>query len=248
MRCWHNRMAARHLFAARHLQTFAHLPVITADYEIRIVEQKLCLYDPRAPQDKPLCVDFLSGKNAYRQHQTQGIKSLLAKAVGCKSGYRPHVLDATAGLADDSFALACYGCKVMMLERCELIAALLSDGLHRLQHNDDQDLSIQLLPISAQAYFSTMIQQQRPDVIYLDPMFDNSKRHALNKKSMRMLARLVGKDDDAASLLQPALQHARRRVVIKRHRLAPTLTQRIPSLVFSGKAVRFDVYLCAGVS
>ncbi|MCP5682644.1 class I SAM-dependent methyltransferase, partial [Klebsiella pneumoniae] len=54
-----------------------------------------------------------------------------AKAVGIKGSYLPDVVDATAGLGRDAFVLASVGCRVRMLERNPVVAALLDDGLTR---------------------------------------------------------------------------------------------------------------------
>ncbi|GHM54843.1 hypothetical protein ECZU51_35130 [Escherichia coli] len=52
----------------------------------------------------------------------------MAKAVGIKGDYLPDVVDATAGLGRDAFVLASVGCRVRMLERNPVVAALLDDG------------------------------------------------------------------------------------------------------------------------
>lgn len=55
-----------------------------------------------------------------------------------------------------------------------------------------------------------------PDVVYLDPMYPHRQKSALVKKEMRVFQSLVGNDDDADSLLIPAMTIAKRRVVVKR--------------------------------
>ena len=81
-----------------------------------------------------------------------------------------------------------------------------------------------------------------PDVIYLDPMFPERMKSALVKKEMRILHRLVGEDVDADQLLAIALKRARKRVVVKRPRLAPTLINVSPSFCVKGESIRYDVY------
>jgi 16S rRNA (guanine1516-N2)-methyltransferase len=44
-------------------------------------------------------------------------------------------------------------------------------------------------------------------------------------------------------LINAALLIAKKRVVVKRSKLAPTLTDKKPDVVFMGKSSRFDVYL-----
>ena len=60
---------------------------------------------------------------------------------------------------------------------------------------------------------------------------------------MRVLREVVGDDLDAEKLLEAALQVAKKRVVVKRAKLAPTLTEKKPDVIFMGKSSRFDVYL-----
>ena len=46
-------------------------------------------------------------------------------------GFKPQVLDLTAGLGRDGFVLASLGASVSMLERHPIVFALLDDGLAR---------------------------------------------------------------------------------------------------------------------
>ncbi len=83
---------------------------------------------------------------------------------------------------------------------------------------------------------------ERPDVVYLDPMFPERGKSAAVNKAMQFFQRLVGADEDAADLLAPALAAARHRVVIKRPARAPWLAEREPSYSLTGKSVRFDIH------
>ena len=85
--------------------------------------------------------------------------------------------------------------------------------------------------------------RQLPDVIYLDPMYPQRTKCALVKKEMRLLRAMVGEDLDAAILLAKARCFARRRVVVKRPRLAPKLGAMEPHAVIQSRNTRFDIYL-----
>ncbi len=74
-------------------------------------------------------VDFVGGAMAHRRKFGGGRGEAVAKAVGIKGDYLPDVVDATAGLGRDAFVLASVGCRVRMLERNPVVAALLDDGL-----------------------------------------------------------------------------------------------------------------------
>ncbi|MBZ4777536.1 class I SAM-dependent methyltransferase, partial [Salmonella enterica subsp. enterica serovar Typhimurium] len=76
-------------------------------------------------------VDFVGGAMAHRRKFGGGRGEAVAKAVGIEGDYLPDVVDATAGLGRDAFVLASVGCRVRMLERNPVVAALLDDGLTR---------------------------------------------------------------------------------------------------------------------
>ena len=92
-------------------------------------------------------------------------------------------------------------------------------------------------------YLAGLDPSVRPDVIYLDPMYPQRRKRALVKKEMRVLRGLAGDDEDAVELLKIALGRVKNRVVVKRPRLAPTLSSMAPSHQITGKTSRFDVYL-----
>jgi 16S rRNA (guanine1516-N2)-methyltransferase len=194
-------------------------------------------------------VDFAASSISWRRQHGGGKNEAIARAVGIKGNYRPAVLDATAGLGRDAFILASLGCHLTLLERSGVVSALLEDGLQRAAQ--DQELgswlpqNMQLLSDNAVAVMAQW-QGERPDVVYLDPMFPHRKKSALVKKEMRLFQQLLGPDEDADSLLQPALQLAQKRVVVKRPAAAPWLDKKKPHIEMTGRANRFDVYLIHG--
>lgn len=222
------------------LITTEHEAVISAyDFTLLATSNYLALRDNRQSTIKPIYIDFLAGKNAWRQRS--GGKELLAKAVGYKACYKPYVIDTTAGLGRDAFVLASLGCRVLMLERAPVIGALLQDALSRL-HAQHGMPNLQLIQTNAIAYLKHVTSDNRPDVIYLDPMYPDRTKTALVKKEMRILREIVGPDTDAQAVCQVALTTATKRVVVKRPRLAAPLMGK-PDINFSGKHSRFDVYL-----
>ena len=90
--------------------------------------------------------------------------------------------------------------------------------------------------------------EQRPQVVYVDPMFPHSEKSALVKKEMRVFRDIVGDDADSAELLETALQTATGRVVVKRPRKAPTIEGRAPSYQLEGKSSRYDIYALSKLS
>lgn len=198
----------------------------------------------RAPN--PVYVDFLQGAMGYRKQQKSLSKELIAKAVGKKSGGMIDVLDATAGFGRDAFILALLGCRVRMIERNPIVALLLRDGLERAESDSETAAVIDrmsLMNMDAALFMQQMEPQQRPDVVYLDPMFPEKRKSALVKKDMQLLQQLLQEDVESDAVLAPAINIARKRVVVKRPRHAPALEQRWPDHQIEGKSNRFDVYL-----
>lgn len=200
----------------------------------------------------PILVDFAHGANAHRRQFGGGKGQMIAKAVGIKGVYRPHVLDVTAGLGQDGFVLATLGCEMTWVERSPIVYQLLADGFARAELTADPSFQAIMAKIRLHHAHSIdyLYQLTEPvDVIYLDPMFPERKSKAEVNKSMKAFHSLVGEDDDAGELLQAALEKVIYRVVVKRPRKAPTLNEQYPllalpevSVTFEGKSTRFDVY------
>ncbi|OCG59332.1 16S rRNA (guanine(1516)-N(2))-methyltransferase [Gilliamella sp. Nev5-1] len=217
-----------------------------ADLPFTLVNQnnRLELQKTDEPKLGSICVNFVSGAMAHRRQFGGGRGEAIAKAVGVKGEYLPTVIDATAGLGRDAFVLASIGCHVTMFERHPVVAALLSDGLQRAY----QDLDIghwieqQLHLIYDSSIEGLRAYPEKPDVVYLDPMFPHRQKSALVKKEMRIFQQLVGSDSDADSLLTPARQLARKRVVVKRPDYAPFLANQKPTAEIKTKNHRFDIY------
>lgn len=200
----------------------------------------------------PIRVDFASGSSDHRRKFGGGKGQTIAKAVGLKGSFRPRILDATAGLGGDAFVLATLGCSMTLLERSPVVHALLADGMARGRAwgmFEDRELvaildSMTLIAADALDYLGVTLaaQEQRPDVVYLDPMFPERSKSASVKKEMAAFHTLVGRDEDADALLEQALALANYRVVVKRPSKAPLLAGRACSYQLEGKTTRFDIY------
>ncbi|EOD53591.1 class I SAM-dependent methyltransferase [Aeromonas molluscorum] len=195
-------------------------------------------------------VDFVEGAVAHRRKFGGGRGQSIAKAVGLKAGANPTVVDATAGLGRDAFVLASLGCKVTMIERSPVVAALLADGLVRAAQDPyiGPWVSERMQLIQGPAAEQLLALSERPEVVYLDPMFPHKQKSALVKKEMRVFQSLVGPDLDADVLLPAALKMAQRRVVVKRPSYAGWLNEHKPSMAIETKSNRFDVYVMAALA
>ncbi len=210
----------------------------------------LVLHAVGAEHGLSIRADFHGSTVTYRRKQGGGKGQMIAKAIGVRSGVHPWVLDATAGLGGDAFVLASLGCPMTLLERVPAVRLLLEDGLAQARRFAvDQDSGLvevldRMTVVEADSlnYLREISEEDRPDVVYLDPMFPVRTKSAMVKKEMRVFHSLVGPDPDADGLLEAALSCARYRVVVKRPRRAPALVGPAPSHVLEGKSNRYDVY------
>jgi len=202
---------------------------------------ELCKLDE--PKLGAVKVDFVEGAVAHRRKFGGGRGQDIAKAIGLKHGFTPHVLDATAGLGRDAFLLASLGCQVTLMERMPIVAALLNDGIERAKLNGDVSDILKNMQLIHASSIENMNLTSQVDVVYLDPMYPHREKSALVKKEMRVFQSLVGEDLDADNLLDPALKLAKYRVVVKRPSYAPPLANKKPSMSINMKKNRFDVYV-----
>lgn len=195
-------------------------------------------------------VNFLSGSLAHRRQYGGGKGQAIAKAIGLKQYKLPiHVLDATAGLAKDAFVLACLGCSITLIEKDPIVAELVSNALIRAEKEEKfkviRKQGFKLINTDAVEFLKTTA--TRPDVIYIDPMYPERKKSAAVKKNMQILQKLVSHSEDKTKneteLLNQALIKAKKRVVVKRPKGAPCLTDKQPTMSIESKITRYDVYV-----
>lgn len=227
-------------------------------FALVLTEQQLELRKLDEPKLGAIFVDLVSGAVAHRRKFGGGKGQAIAKAAGLNKGTIPTILDGTAGLGRDAFVLASLGCKVQMVERHPVVAALLDDGLERAKQDaeigqwvSERMSLIHASSLNALSDLANDADFVKPDVVYLDPMYphpENKKKSALVKKEMRVFQSLVGPDLDADGLLEPALALATKRVVVKRPDYANWLNERKPSMAIETKKNRFDVYVNASMT
>lgn len=131
-----------------------------------------------------------------------------------------------------------------MLERHLVVTALLEDGF-RCGYADVEIgswLRERLTLLFASSLLALSDINPSLHVVYLDPMYPHKQKSALVKKEMRALQTLVGADEDADGLLQPARRLAKKRVVVKRPDYAPPLAGSNTANAVITKSHRFDIY------
>jgi 16S rRNA (guanine1516-N2)-methyltransferase len=156
------------------------------------------------------------------------------------------VVDATAGLGEDSLLLAAAGHRVVLFERDPAIAALLADGLRRgAQVSELAPVIARMRLIEGDSIEGLArieeIAGARPDVVLLDPMFPARTKDARVKKKLQLLQRLEAPCDDEETLMDAAIGANPRKIVVKRPAKGPLLAGVKPSHTVAGKAIRFDV-------
>jgi len=162
-----------------------------------------------------------------------------AKIKGNATGLT--VLDATAGMGEDSLLLAAAGFTVDLYEYDPIIAVLIEDTLCRASvvpelteivgrmrlHKADSIDAMRNLTVS-------------PDVILLDPMFPERQKSALVKKKFQLIHRLEKPCADEDELLNAAIYAHPQKIIIKRPAKAPCLAGKKPSYTLNGKSIRYD--------
>ncbi len=166
----------------------------------------------------------------------------LAQAIGRKT---KTVIDATMGWGQDGLHIFRMGYSLRCIERSPVMAELLNDALKRLSELDWM-IKLQLTPPELLYGNATDVLpaiNERPECIYIDPMFPaKRKKSALAKKSMTVLRELLGNDEDKEQLFASAFQVATKRVVVKSPDYAEPLAGG-PTESYRGKLLRYDVYL-----
>jgi 16S rRNA (guanine1516-N2)-methyltransferase len=236
------RRAEAHALAERlGVECLAEMPPETDRLALVLDPERLQMQwsDPRAPG--PVHAEFVRGRAGWRARTPSPRDEALARAAGLRGNYRPTVIDTTAGLGRDGFLLAGSGCRVTLIERHPVVAAVLRDGLTRATaapSTAETSQRIELIEDDA----LTVLASRTADVVLVDPMYPPRRKSAAVRKEMQLFQALVGGDEDAEALLQAALAAARRRVVVKRPSGTPPLAGRTPSGSIDERSTRFDIY------
>ena len=169
-------------------------------------------------------------------------RELLVRAARVRGVASPAVIDATAGLGEDSLLLAAAGFSVTMFEKDPVIASLLRDALERAS-NEPQLTKVvsRMRLVEGDSVVGLRELGFAPDVVFLDPMFPERTKSAAVKKKFQLLHLLERPCDNERELLEAALAARPRKVVVKRPPKGPALAGARPSHSLAGKAVRYDV-------
>jgi len=195
-------------------------------------------------------IDFFSTKAKHHKLNQGRGKLPIIKACGIKHNQRPSIIDATAGLGQDSFLLASFGSMVTCIEQQPIIAELLMDALSRAKRGSDKLGSESIIEIANRMnvicdYAETYLKRHQADVVYLDPMYpiQENPKQAKVKKQMQLLRDLDGTESNEQALFASAIKACKKRLVVKRPNWASHLAGKEPTHHIPGKTHRYDVYL-----
>lgn len=202
---------------------------LDSSWQLEIKQEGVFLYTPESK--KPFSLDF-------SKLQTLSRGQPLAKAIGCKNKESVKVLDLTAGWGQDAFLLAGLGYQVVAIESHPLIFAFLLAAISK--ENFKKPNSLQFMLDNSLNYLKNIKEEDKPDVIYIDPMFKGKK--SLSSRPLKILETLVGPSHQAEQMFQQALTKANKKVVVKRHRLEPEKQGAVKLCTFAGRSVCYDVF------
>lgn len=180
-------------------------------------------------------------------------------ARACNLSEKPNLLDATAGLGHDALLMAYLGANVTLIERNPILYLLLKNQLDLAKEHPFLKTvaeRIHLIFNDAKQQLQLLCENnQKFDVIYLDPMFpqrhQNNAKKAQVKKQMQILHLLLEDNIEQAQnphnldlgdYLLPLAQKISPRVIVKRPRHAIFLNNQQPNHQWQGDACRFDAY------
>ncbi len=183
---------------------------------------------------KPICIDF----STYIIDN----KPLL-KACGVNNKNKIKILDCTAGLVKDTFALAYHNSTVISIEKNKIIFDLIENAVKRgINNSYIKDILDRITFLNMDSIDFLENTKQIFDCIYLDPMFEENKKSRLVKKNMQIFHKLTDNSNNE-KLFDLALKRVNKRIVVKRALHGDFLVDRKPSFQVKEKTVRFDVYL-----
>ena len=167
---------------------------------------------------------------------------LLVRACKVKGVAAPRLVDATAGLGQDSLLLAAAGFTVTLFECNPIIALLLADAVERARLDPElAEVTSRMHVVEGDSVAALRAFDESVDVVYLDPMFPGRTKSAAVKKKFQLIHHLERPCEDEKALLQAALAANPRKIVVKRPLKGPALAGVRPSYALAGKTIRYDV-------
>lgn len=183
--------------------------------------------------------DFSKMSNRLKPNNLNG--EMIVKACKIKGSSNYSVLDATAGMGEDSFLLSASGFNVTLCEYNKIIYSLLENTFERATEDKKIKSIVQKMKIKnvdSIEYMKSLT--EKPDIILLDPMFPERKKSGLIKKKFQLLQQLELPDSNGAELINTALSLNPKKIVIKRPIDSEYLGNIKPDYFIEGNSIRYD--------
>ncbi len=192
-----------------------------------------------------LCGDYTQMLPRLRQSNLE--HELLVRAARMKNlDHIPLIVDATAGMGEDSLLLAAAGFRVRLYEYNPVVALLLKDTLERAAIDTRlSEIVSRMELVQGDSVEALKALDVQPDAVLLDPMFPERQKSALVQKKLQLIRRLEIPCAAEEALLEAAIAAHPKKILIKRPAKGPYLAGRKPSYSNAGKAVRVDVIVLA---
>ena len=189
------------------------------------------LHNMLARVNKGRLAHEMLARAAKRKESPDGVEAKLPLAVDC-----------TAGLGEDAFLLAAAGYRVLLYEKNPVISALLADALRRAREDPElTEIAGRMETIRGDSIEGLEALQEKPDLIYLDPMFPAREKSGMIKKKFQLLQQLEEPCSQEEALLSAAISADPAKIIIKRPAKGPLLGGRKPSYFIKGESIRYDV-------
>ncbi len=145
------------------------------------------------------------------------------------------ILDCTGGFGREGFLLDSMGHRVTMIEYSPIIAMMLKNALMRSKNK-----SINFFFGNAYDYMKHCI--QKFDYIYLDFMFEKSKRKSLSSKNDETLKLISFQDNNKNKVIQMAQKISNKKVIVKEpYNSISNLLK--PNHIIKTKLLDYKIYL-----
>ena len=164
-------------------------------------------------------------------------KSPLHRALGKHSSRM--LLDACAGFGRDSMIFSSLGYQVTACERHPVIFFILEQAFHHIPDN-----RAKIPALINQNAIELLSTDQFWDVIYLDPMYpEDAIGKSQVKKTAQILRSIVNHNTAEDEELFQLARNRCRRLIVKRHIHATSLSQDSIDIQYCGQSTRYDVYI-----
>ena len=152
-------------------------------------------------------------------------------------------IDATAGMGEDSLLIAACGYEVTMYEQNPVIAILLKDSIRRAKKNPILKNIVGRMHLVVGNSIELLSEQITDlNLIYLDPMFPESRKSGLTNKKLQLIQKMEPPCFEEEKLFEAAIKAAPAKIIVKRPSKSEYLAGKSPNYSLNGKAIRYDCY------